>query len=194
MTFSYFQLNRGRYLCSVHGGFCDETDGWAKSCPLCKENDAAVYTVNEVARALTTLNGLQDRSAKAGTVIQALTLALLAAGVFISDILQSPPLVISFVVLGLLSTFAYVASMQHFAIKDLSPDEPFNKFCYRDVLAKTIENLRWAQRWHATGRTCFLLLLLIIAVSSYFSSPSIIKKKPDVPNGNVSVCLAVVGC
>lgn len=60
---TYAELNRGRYLCEDHGGFCDESDNYANTCALCKsKRSRKKWRTNEVARTLVIVNDLQRKT------------------------------------------------------------------------------------------------------------------------------------
>lgn len=71
--FHYVDLSSGRYLCCIHGGFCDERDGFLAQCPICdKITDQDIPCVNRVQRTIKVINGLQDRSKRSVGLISAI--------------------------------------------------------------------------------------------------------------------------
>ncbi len=74
----YLEISRGRYLCEMHGGFCDSCDGHHPECQLCEPKKRASWSVNNVDRGLQIVRGLQGRSQRSLTVV---TSALGALGV-----------------------------------------------------------------------------------------------------------------
>ncbi len=62
----YLEVNRGRYLCSEHGGFCDSSDNYAGTCPIClkkgEKSDLEKWSANKVDRGLQVVRNLQNRS------------------------------------------------------------------------------------------------------------------------------------
>ncbi len=97
----YLDVNRGRYLCSEHGGFCDSSDGYAMNCPLCKEleRDKENWRVNHIDRVLQVMKNLQTRSIR---IIQILSGATGLLGLF--SILKKDALSAYFLTLGSFST------------------------------------------------------------------------------------------
>ena len=61
----YLKVNKGRYLCLKHGGFCDVADNHAQTCPLCDEDvkgNEKNWEINHVDTALQIVRNLQARS------------------------------------------------------------------------------------------------------------------------------------
>ncbi len=69
----YLDVNKGRYLCLKHGGFCDVADGYARKCPLCNKNDDKHWQINHVDTALQIVRNLQARSVKRFFIIYGVT-------------------------------------------------------------------------------------------------------------------------
>ena len=71
----YLEVNRGRYLCSRHGGFCDSCDGYAKECSLCNEaqKKSKNWQVNPIDRVLEIIRGLQKRSLNRFSILSGIT-------------------------------------------------------------------------------------------------------------------------
>lgn len=100
MKFYWTDINRGRYLCQEHGGFCHDDDGHSLECPICQSKSIRDANFNEdmdtrfpiknnsVARLISQLNGYQSRTGsliKGVAAIGALLLPLL-----IKDVSSSP--------------------------------------------------------------------------------------------------------
>ena len=81
MNFHFLSVNRGRYLCREHGSFCDSSDGYLQSCPLCSDQSSGVWEQNRVDRALQILGNIQARSQRSLAVATGLLGVVGLAGV-----------------------------------------------------------------------------------------------------------------
>ncbi|WP_421701559.1 hypothetical protein [Aliiroseovarius sp.] len=135
----YWEINRGRFLCPEHGGFCDSCDGYAKECPICASGSGSVgrgYLVNPVDRALQVINGLQKRSKRNVSLVSGITgglagLSILAKLGKVADsenafgflgIQPIPWLYVSGLVLLILSVACFAGSMKQI---DVTKDDEF---------------------------------------------------------------------
>ncbi len=57
----YLDVNRGRYLCSKHGSFCDSSDNYTTNCPICGECKDFLE-LNHLDRVLQIIRNIQGRS------------------------------------------------------------------------------------------------------------------------------------
>lgn len=81
--FHYLEVNRGRYICLQHGGFCDEKDGNTKECPLCAKGTCRnEWRVNNISRAITLMNGHQERAKSKVALLLSVSTALTAFSYF----------------------------------------------------------------------------------------------------------------
>ncbi len=69
----YLKVNRGRYLCLKHGGFCDSSDNYTTKCPICNKGDKKNWQINPVDVSLQIVRNLQNRSAKRFYIIYGVT-------------------------------------------------------------------------------------------------------------------------
>ena len=118
----YLQVNRGRYLCLMHGGFCDSSDGYTKECPICNKGDKKNWQLNPVDVSLQIVRNLQGRSMKRISIISGATGLF---GVFsfferdkfvlyLKDIDPDSKYFLNvFVILFILSFLCYLVSMNH---------------------------------------------------------------------------------
>ncbi len=119
----YLKVNKGRYLCSKHGGFCDSSDSYIGACPLCDKNDDDKHwQINHVDTALQIVRNLQARSMKRFYIIYGVTGFLGLLSVFpefdIADYLSnlcwlSKAVLVLFGGCFFLSFIFYLASMAH---------------------------------------------------------------------------------
>ncbi len=120
----YLKVNRGRYLCPRHGGFCDSCDGYAKECPLCEslDEDKKNWQINPVNRALEIIRGLQARSISRFSILSGIVAALGLFALFndntataLNKAINSSSGILLFIssVCFFLSFICYLASMAH---------------------------------------------------------------------------------
>ena len=176
----YLKVNKGRYLCLKHGGFCDVADGYAKKCPLCDENvkgNETNWEINPVDTALQIVRNLQARSMNRFYLIYGVTgflgLLSLFEGKEIAGYLSNADCIawgflalfgLSFIA----SSICYLFSMGHVKTTD-SGDPP-------EFLEKTIAkwetymeiNISKFEWYHTTGNRLLALsggsiILFIIA-------------------------------
>ncbi|MFC7702961.1 hypothetical protein ACFQXB_01985 [Plastorhodobacter daqingensis] len=122
----YLLVNRGRYLCFMHGGFCDSSDNYSAKCPLCDGvGSESIKTPNFVDRALQILKNTQSRSARSAATVTALFgilsgVSLLSErGLIVAFRLDSPTFYIPALLalcLLLAAIAAFMASMRHMPV------------------------------------------------------------------------------
>ena len=172
----YVSINRGRYRCEAHGSFCDSSDGYATTCPLCDRNSDAQYTWDEnpIDRLLQIVRNLQERVRRNLSIILGLT-GLLGAVSAINRLigdsealsttkLQSGCFLTSFALL-LLAIFFYLLSLRH-----VSPMEKgrMNRKSIDEWECMLVRELASIERWQWWGNLFFALSLLLIAFALVF--------------------------
>jgi len=166
--FNYLEINRGRYLCPAHGGFCDSSDNYLNKCPLCQfKNEAEPCQINKVDRLLQVINGLQNRSKRNVALlasliggIGALRLAAEIGGGFSDFAASAYAKLFAYlaVVVLLISLALYGASMAH--IRTTNTAAIMNKSLseWESYLAGKLGRMEcwhiWAGRLLELGRFC----------------------------------------
>lgn len=94
----YLLVNRGKYLCSDHGAFCDSSDGYLKECPLCcSDSKTLKWKPNNVDRVLQLINGLQGRSKRNLAIVSGLIggagLLRFIGGIYLPKDVEIPPII-----------------------------------------------------------------------------------------------------
>ncbi len=178
----YLKVNRGRYLCLEHGGFCDSSDGYSKVCPLCGDDckgsvDKNNWQVNPIDRVLQVMKNLQSRSIR---IIQILSGVTGLFGLFsffqredIAGELKkldwcSFIILAIFIILFLISFIFYLLSMPHMKTTNLDGITGFSKKTidkWEDYIA---EHLAKFEQHHITGTISlalsggFLILFILV--------------------------------
>jgi hypothetical protein len=170
--FSYLELNRGRYLCPDHGGFCDSVDNYQVKCPLCGTMDPLKHwQINKVDRLLQVVNGLQNRSkrnvALLASLIGGIGLLRLASALGNSDgsLLTSDwakALTFFAVACLLLSLSMYGASMPHIRTmqKQEQPTRTVNE--WEKSLGAELFKM---ERWHKRAGLLFGMSTALLAIA-----------------------------
>ncbi len=173
----YLKVNKGRYLCLKHGGFCDVADGYAKKCPLCNKNDDKHWQINPVDTALQIVRNLQARSMNRFYLIYGVTgflgLLSLFEGKEILGYLSNADCIswgflAFFGIFFIASSICYLLSMGHVKTTDSGdPPEFLEKTIYKweTYMEKNISKFEW---YHTTGNRLLALsggsiILFIIA-------------------------------
>lgn len=168
-------VNRGRYFCVEHGSFCDSSDNFAHSCPLCTNEDVCEWQPNKVDRALQIVKNIQNRSQRAVTMVTGLIGLLGAVSIFGPDAIgqdllkldsMTVAMLLFALILSLLSTAFYLLSMSHmgvvssqgglrsvavFGLKDLAE--------WEKIVAGF---LRRIERFHSVGNWLFVLAIVLL--------------------------------
>ncbi|WP_370312993.1 hypothetical protein [Sagittula sp.] len=167
----YWELNRGRYVCAVHGGYCDSCDGYAAICPACSVHEpdgAVVVEVNSVDRVLHIINGLQKRSKRnasmAATIFGgtgALALFSRLSDVKVSITIYPIVLLFGFCVLALSISF-YAMSMRQIPMveKGLIPQKTME-----DFEVELLSELGTFEKQHAWAGWLFIFASIVIVFS-----------------------------
>ncbi len=181
-TWHYLEVNRGRYLCSRHGGFCDSSDGYSKVCPLCGDDckgsvDKNNWQVNPIDRVLQVMKNLQSRSIRIIQILSGVTgfLGLLSIFkednpfTFLSDLgYISWGFLALFIVCFITSFICYLRSMPHMKTTNLDGITGFSKKPidkWEDYIAKHLAKFEW---YHTIGTRSLawsggFLILFILA-------------------------------
>ena len=133
----YLDVCRGRYLCELHGGFCDSSDNYQSECPLCRKLcnssedfkiSCATWTRNPVDRGLQIMRNLQNRSARNAAIVGGISSTLTVVAVLsgdagnlissVADNLFFLFLVSCAIVALLISAGLFLFSMSHMAVID----------------------------------------------------------------------------
>ena len=166
----YLNVNRGRYLCLKHGGFCDSSDNYTTKCPICNKGDKKNWQINPVDVSLQIVRNLQNRSAKRFYLIYGTT-GFLGLLLFFKEYTRSADLpnldcisvvfLVLFISLFFLAFIFYLLSMGHVKVTD-SSDPP--KFIEKTLtewklyMAEKIKRFEW---YHTAGN-------LLLALSGLF--------------------------
>ncbi len=174
----YLEVNRGRYLCSKHGGFCDSSDGYAKECPLCKESEnyKKNWRVNPIDRVLQVMKNLQSRSIRIIQILSGVTGLFGLFSFFQSEDIAgelkkldwfSLIILAIFIILFLISFIFYLLSMPHMKTTNLKNESGFSEKKikeWEDYIVEHLANFEW---YHTTGTKFlawsggFLILFLL---------------------------------
>lgn len=171
--YGYVEVNRGRYLCTKHGAYCDSSDNYLTRCPLCKDEKESSYYPNKIDRLLQIVNGLQNRSKRNLTLLASLIggmsiLRLVASLEATGSSININPLTITIAYLSvailLLSLALYSASMAHIKTVRDGQLQRMTLAKWEQHLAGKLQSL---ERWHSWAGNLFGLgsLLLIIAIT-----------------------------
>ncbi len=185
----YLEVNRGRYLCSRHGGFCDSSDGYSKVCPLCGDDckgsvDKNNWQVNPIDRVLQVMKNLQSRSIRIIQILSGITgfLGLLsifkedALSAYLSDIdTSSTNVLIAFIILFILSLVFYFLSIAHMKTTEVKcwgicGGTKFSKKTIRRWEQHIVKRLGWFESCHAFSNILLALsgLCLIVFLLKQF--------------------------
>ena len=173
----YLEVNRGRYLCAEHGGFCDSSDGYSKSCPLCSEKTRAAWVNNNLDRTLQIVKNLQSRSQRSLAVVITFVGAFGIAKLFdkqevIGGVFRTSSgwLLSSAVFLMIMAIGLYLLSMGHISVV---PSGRFEKKTLAEWEEHFAKKLRTLEKRHNSAGGVFAAALLIAFVGIAF---------PDLPS------------
>jgi hypothetical protein len=185
----YLHVNRGRYLCSEHGSFCDSSDGYAVSCPCCSCKNSCdqleiAWTPNNIDRALQLINGLQNRSKRNLAALAGFLGAIGGLGAlnaitgfinFESDFYYSPKfLIFLFLAITSLSTslLLFSISLKQISVIYSCEFQEQNLSDWEAFFAKHLECLENLQKYagyaFVFGIFCFLIILLFLICQQAF--------------------------
>ncbi len=147
----YLEVNRGRYLCPRHGGFCDSCDGYAMNCPICGKSESKKnkenWQINPVNRALEIIRGLQKRSLNRFSILSGITGLFGVFSLFQTDAFLkywqdlgcwSQTLLMLFSICFFISFICYLTSMAH--VKITCREKICGFFGTAKFLKKTIDD------------------------------------------------------
>lgn len=183
MNYHFLTINRGRYLCSLHGSFCDSSDGYLQACPLCGTGARGDWSENRLDRALQVVGNLQKRSSRNLAVVSGLLGAFGALSLFGSDhVAWSTQLKEgSFSRLGVIglcslvvSLVMYVFSMSHMQLTT-APKLSFRKGEFQSYSLDAWEIyvagfVRQIERLHLLGNLLFASGVLTLVTSVVLST------------------------
>ncbi len=177
----YLDVNRGRYLCLKHGGFCDSSDNYTTKCPICNKGDKKNWQINPVDVSLQIVRNLQNRSMKRFYIIYGVT-GFLGLFSITQTVTQENKLfdylsklggvpfgfLVLFGISFILSFVCYLFSMGH--VKTTKKEKP-HEFLeetiddWKKYMAEKIKEFEW---YHTTGNLllalsglCLIIFLII---------------------------------
>ncbi|MEQ9567922.1 MAG: hypothetical protein RLN85_19290, partial [Pseudomonadales bacterium] len=163
------EVNRGRFLCSVHGGFCDSVDGYSNVCPICKHNENVSLQVNPVDRSLHIINGLQNRSKRNAALVTAVSGGLASIGVLTklvpgsTEIVSvSQPWFLASILILVVAVVLYGLSMKHVSITDRKGFKIDSIEGFERYLAGKTRNF---ECWHNCASTFVAVAVFCFATS-----------------------------
>lgn len=165
---NYWEVNRGRYICETHGGYCDGCDGYATKCPACKAEKSVTQSVNSVDRILHIINGLQKRSKRNASMATALSGALGVFALFlrISEIELSIPVFHSLLLMGIsclvISIFLYAASMRQVDMVKRGEIAERTLCEFNTLFLVELQKFEW---WHKWAGRLFALAVALVTTS-----------------------------
>ncbi len=182
----YLEVNRGRYLCVRHGGFCDSSDGYTKECPLCNEaqKKSKNWQVNPIDRVLQVMKNLQSRSTRIISITSGATGLFGLVSIFKKDALSayfldldpsSTNVLILFTIFFLSSFVFYFLSIAHMKTTRakccrIFGESKFPKKTIDGWEQHIVNRLSWFEDFHFTSNIllAFSGLCLIIFLLKQF--------------------------
>ena len=183
----YLEICRGRYLCQVHGAFCDSSDDYLDRCILC-DGDAEKaknnWRHNHIDRGLQIMRGLQNRSARNAGVVAGLFGVLTAFLLLnkdnievVREFVERPLLAGSIVfgmMFGLVSIGFFLSSMAHMPTTTgmgfwglAKPSFKSMKMAaWEDYISSSLAKF---ERRHSIGIYCFSIAVSVVVASIAFA-------------------------
>ncbi len=181
-TWHYLEVNRGRYLCSKHGSFCDSSDNYTRECPICGECKDFLG-LNHLDRVLQIIRNIQSRSMKRFYILYGVTGFLGVFSVFQDFDIVTYLLNLCWFSKGVFGLFGlsfvvsficYLASMAHVKVTDGNSFLGIAKFSEKTITgweAYMVKHLNRFELAHKVGNVAlclsmgFLIVFLIIQLS-----------------------------
>ncbi len=157
----FLEVNRGRYLCSMHGGFCDSSDSYQSKCPACSTDKSiggsdgplSVASINYVDRVLQIIGNLQQRSLRSVQLITALFggIAIIELTGNRAQLVGTGALEVSgFIVFAaclLIALLFYSVSIRHIPVTNDGSLECHTLIEWERKFSLELSNLEWWHRW-----------------------------------------------
>ncbi len=172
----YLEINRGRYICKEHGSFCDSSDQYVHSCPLCASGKSKEFSFNPIDRGLQIMRNLQNRSARNASIVAGLFAAMSAmlvfgssdGGVFINSVFSK--FIAGSMVFGLIALGLFLFSMSH--MPTIQKRNGCNEFMTKKLSGWERHIVKYLSRFeklHIFGIWVFGFAVLIVVVGGFYT-------------------------
>ena len=162
----YLKVNRGRYLCTKHGSFCDSSDNYTTNCPICGDCKSFLK-LNHLDRVLQIIRNIQGRSMNRFSILSGIVGALGLFSLFndstataINTAIKLPSgiLLLLASICFFLAFICYLASMAHVRVTDGNSICGIAKFEEKTIIAWEAYMVKYLNRFELAHKAGNMLL------------------------------------